>query len=173
MARLEGPIFRPSSTSVFTLIPQHNTNTEDNMDWEAEWNELAGNKAWESETQLAGSTQITVQDFAGGGTGILSLPPYRSGIRSRSPHVHRRPQSPNKAVPNGHPKRNRTPADAPDQAEPADIQTHLIFHIKASSKHKNEKKPGLRQTSVQPRHKTLQMAYYLDMERQLGNQRIT
>ena len=55
---LEGRVFRPSSTtSVFTLVSQHDTNMEDNMDWEAEWNELA-NKAWVSEAQLAGSTQL-------------------------------------------------------------------------------------------------------------------
>ena len=36
---------------------------EDIMDWEAEWNDLANNKAWVPETQLAGSTQVTVQDF--------------------------------------------------------------------------------------------------------------
>ena len=44
MAVLEGPVSRPSSTtSVFTLVSQHDTNMEDNMDWEAEWNELANN----------------------------------------------------------------------------------------------------------------------------------
>ena len=35
---------------------------EDTMDWEAEWNKLV-NKARVSETQLAGSTQLQVQDF--------------------------------------------------------------------------------------------------------------
>ena len=43
---LEGRIFRPNSTSVITLVSQHDTNMEDNMDWEAEWNELANDKVW-------------------------------------------------------------------------------------------------------------------------------
>ena len=61
-----GRVFRPNSTiSVSTLVSRHDTDMEDNMDWEAEWNELA-NKAWVSEAQLAGSTQITVQDFRTG-----------------------------------------------------------------------------------------------------------
>ena len=81
---LEGPVFKPSSAaSVFTLVPQHDINMEDNTDWEVEWNELA-NKAWVPETQLAGSTQISVQDFCRWWTGILPLPLHRS----RSPYVH-------------------------------------------------------------------------------------
>ena len=48
---LEGLLFGPSSTTyVFTLGSQHDTNMGDNMDWEAEWNELA-NKARVSETR--------------------------------------------------------------------------------------------------------------------------
>ena len=46
---LEGPVFRPSSTSVFALVSHHDTNVDDNMDLEAGWSELA-NKAWVSET---------------------------------------------------------------------------------------------------------------------------
>ena len=86
MTILEGWIFRPSSTtSVFTLVSQHDTNMEDNVDWEAEWNELANNKAWVSEAQLAGSTQITVQDFRRWWDRYTpSLPLYRS----RSPYAH-------------------------------------------------------------------------------------
>ena len=42
---LECRVFRPNSTSVCTLVSRHDTDMEDNMDWEAEWNELA-NKAW-------------------------------------------------------------------------------------------------------------------------------
>ena len=78
-----GPVPRPSLTSVFTLVPQHDTNMEDSMDWEAEWNELANNKAWVSETQLAGSTEMTVQDFrrAGGGASILPLSPFTEEVR--------------------------------------------------------------------------------------------
>ena len=54
-----GPGFETSSTtSAFTLVPQHDTNME------AEWNELANNKAWVSEVQLAESTQITVYSLS-------------------------------------------------------------------------------------------------------------
>ena len=44
------------------MVSQHDINMEDDMDWEAEWNEPAGG-AWVSEARLAGSTQRTVQDF--------------------------------------------------------------------------------------------------------------
>ena len=47
----EGPVFRPGSTSVFTLVPQHDTDMEDNMDWKAKWNELANNR-------VVGSTPV-------------------------------------------------------------------------------------------------------------------
>ena len=59
---LEGRVFRPNSTSVFTLVFQHDTNMEGDMGWEAEWNELA-NKAWVSEARLSGGARMTVQDF--------------------------------------------------------------------------------------------------------------
>ena len=45
----------------------------DNKDWDAEWDELA-NKAWAPETQMAGSTQIMVQDFRGWWGSVPSLP---------------------------------------------------------------------------------------------------
>ena len=68
----------------FTLVPQHDTNMEDNMDWEAEWTELA-NKAWVPEAQLAESTRKAVQDFRRRwGWYTPSLPLYRS----RSSDVH-------------------------------------------------------------------------------------
>ena len=81
---LEGRVFRPNSTSVFALVCQHDTNMED---WEAEWNELANNKAWVSKAQLAGSTQKTVQDFRRWWDRYTpSLPLYKQkSVRSLTP----------------------------------------------------------------------------------------
>ena len=60
------------------------TQTWETMDWDAEWNESA-NKAWVPETQLAGNTQISVQDFRGWWDRYTpSLPLYRS----RSPYIN-------------------------------------------------------------------------------------
>ena len=137
----DGSGFGTSSTSAFALVHQHDTNMED-MDWETEWNELVNNKARVSETQLAGSTQLQVQDFRRWWDRYTpSLPLYRS----RSPYVDWRPKRCNQVVLNGLLKRNRTSADALNQVEPADIQMCLIFRIKVSSKRKEK----LRQTSVQ------------------------
>lgn len=33
---LEGLVFKPNSTPVFTLVPQHDIYVEDNVDWDAE-----------------------------------------------------------------------------------------------------------------------------------------
>ena len=103
----------------FTLAPQHDTNMEDNMDLDAEWNELA-NKTWTPETQLA-------RKYTDNSSGLLrvvgpvcySLSPSlqkQKSVRSLTPSRF------NKVALNGHFKRNRTSVDALGRVEPADIQ---------------------------------------------------
>ena len=78
-ARFSGPI----QQHLF-LVSQHDTNMEDDIDWEAEWNKLAGG-AWVPEARLAGSTQRMVQHFRKWWDRYTpSLPLYRS----RGLYVH-------------------------------------------------------------------------------------